>query len=255
MNRGHDFVESLEAWLRQEAPSQAPDRLLDAALERVATESQRRSFAQRLLGGTQLAPLARAAALTAVIAVGVLVGLQFAGVFRNVGPSPSPSDVTTPSESAAPSPTAATELPAGCVNPPRDITTLIDQRGNPAADPVACYGDAPLTFDATWYGGGVADCPSAPEPAWLACSSFSLQQAGDTRKVGAPQLSVAVEPSMGVSLTGPYAQVRVTGHFDDPAAQTCVESQPIPGESARPTVDVIDRCRSIFVVTHVELLQ
>ena len=260
MNRNDDFTRTLEAWLRGQAPTQAPDRVLEAALERVGAESQRLGWRQRLLGETQMATLLRAAALTAVVALAILVGLQFASLFRNVGPQPSPSEVTTPSESAAASPTAT--LPAGCINPPTGITTLIDLPSSgpldPAVDPVACYGNAPLTFEATWYGGGVADCPTAPEPAWLACSSFVLQAPGDTNKLSRAQLFVAVDPSVSFSPSEPYAQVRVTGHYDDPAAQTCVQTSPTSGESAQPSteiIDIIDICRGTFVVTQVVPLQ
>jgi hypothetical protein len=255
MNSNDDFNNTLEAWLRQQAPSQAPDRVLDAALERVATESQRQSWLHRLVGETPMATLLRVAAVTAVIAIAVLVGLQFGNLVPDVGQSsPSPSVVSTPSTSATPSAEPTGSLPAGCVNPPTDITTLIDLQStgplDPAGDPVACYGNAPLTFDATQLGGGVADCPAAPEPAWLACSSLSLQAAGDTRKVGAPQLFVAVEPSVTVSGSEPFLQVRVTGHFDDPAAQTCRETQLGGGaQSLAPAAETIERCRRTFVIT------
>jgi hypothetical protein len=205
-----------------------------------------------LIGATPMATLLRAAALTAVVAIAVLAGLQLNNLIPDVGESsPSPT-ITEPSPSATPS----ASLPAGCVNPPTDITTLIALQStgplDPGVDPVACYGSAPLTFDATWYGGGVADCPSAPEPAWLACSSFSLQAAGDTRKVGAPQLFVAVDPSVSLSISEAYAQVRVTGHYDDPAAQTCRETQLGGGaESLAPAAETIERCRRTFVVTEV----
>ncbi|MEX0626599.1 MAG: hypothetical protein WD402_08640 [Chloroflexota bacterium] len=249
MNRDDDFNRTLQAWLRREAPPQAPDRVLETALQRVSTESQRRSWQQRLIGETPMATLLRAAALTAVIVIAVLASLQLNNLIPDVGDSsPSPS-ITAPSPSATP--------PAGCINPPTDITTLIDMVPtgplDPGSDPVACYGDAPLTFDATWYGGGVADCPSAPEPAWLACSAFSLQAAGDTRKVGAPGLFVAIHPSASLSIpSGPYAQVRVTGHFDDPAAQTCRETQLGGGAtSLAPAAEMIERCRRTFVVTDV----
>ncbi|HLE59724.1 MAG TPA: hypothetical protein VJA85_08770, partial [Candidatus Limnocylindria bacterium] len=216
MNRNDDFDQTLSAWLRREAPPQAPDRVLDAALERVAAQSQQRGWLQRLMGGTPGTTLMRVVAVAGVVAIATLIGFEVSNLISNVGTSPSPS--------ASAKPTAS----ADCVNPPTDITTLIDMLPtgplDPGADPVACYGNAPLTFDATWYGGGVADCPSAPEPAWLACSSFSLQALGDTRKVGAPRLFVAVDPSVSVSLSEPFAQVRVTGHFDDPAAQTCRET-------------------------------
>ncbi|HEY8921362.1 MAG TPA: hypothetical protein VIN32_01915, partial [Candidatus Limnocylindria bacterium] len=103
-----------------------------------------------------------------------------------------------------------------------------------------------------WLGGGAADCPGGPEPAWLACSPFILQAAGDTRKIGAPQLFVAVDPAASLSIPSePFPQVKVTGHYDDPAAQTCRETQPIPGESARAAPEFILACRQTFVVTGV----
>jgi hypothetical protein len=249
MNRNDDFDQTVSAWLRREAPSQAPDRVLEAALQQVSTQSQRRSWRQTLVGENRMATMLRAAAAIAVI------GLQLGNLLPDVGQS-SPSPTIT-----APSPSASTSasLPAGCVNPPTDITTLIDLQStgplDPAGDPVACYGNAPLTFDATWPGGGVADCPAAPEPAWLACSAFSLQPAGDTRKVGAPQLFVAVDPSVSVSPYGPFAQVRVTGHFDDAAAQTCRETQLAGGaESLAPAAETVARCRATFVITELVAL-
>lgn len=244
MTRNDEFDQTLAAWLRHEAP-EAPDRVLDAALERVAAQSQQRGWLQGLVGGDRLTTLTRVLAVAAVVAFAAFIGYQFSNPAPDVGASPSPS--------ASAEPTAS----ADCVNPPMDITTLIELQStgplDPAGDPVACYGNATLTFDATWYGGGVADCPSAPEPAWLACSSFSLQPFGDTRKVGAPQLFVAVDPAVRVSLSEPFAQVRVTGHFDDPAAQTCRDTQPMPGESPglRPVAVAIGGCRSTFVVTEV----
>ena len=106
-----------------------------------------------------------------------------------------------------------------------------------------------MTFDATWVGGGQADCPAAPEPAWLACSAFSLQALGDTRKVGSRGLFVAIHPSASLSIPSePYAQVRVTGHFDDPAAQTCRETQLGDAETLAPATETIERCRRQFVV-------
>lgn len=161
-----------------------------------------------------------------------------------------PSPVAAPEATAVPTVT----LPASCVTPPTDINGLIDMetRGpqDPDGDPVACFGDAPLTFDATWLGGGQADCPAAPEPAWLACSAFSLRALGDTRKVGAPELFVAIHPSASLSIPfEPYAQVRVTGHFDDLAAQTCHETQLGDAHSLAPAAQSIERCRREFVVT------
>lgn len=248
MNRDDDFNQKLQAWLRREAPPQAPDRVLASALQRVSTQSQQRSWQQRLVGETPMATLLRAGALAAVVAIAVIGGLQISKLIPSVGEA-SPSPTTEASPSISP--------PEGCVNPPTDITTLIEMVPtdplDPGVDPVACYGNSPLSFDATWYSGSAADCPSAPEPAWLACSSFALQAFGDTSKVGAPQLFVAIEPSASLSIPlVPYAQVHVTGHFDDPAAQTCRETQLAGGaESLAPVAEMIERCRRTFVVTEV----
>ena len=247
MNRKDDFDQTLAAWLRREAPPQAPDRVLEAALERVAAQARRRGWFDRLQRGTQSGFILRVTAVAAVIAVAAFVGLQFTSLIPDIGaPSPSPTDAGTPSPTLA----------ADCVKPPTDITTLIDLQStgplDPAGDPVACYGNAPLTFDATWLGGGVVDCPAQPEPAWLACSANSLRAVGDTRKLGGPDLWVAVDPSVSVSLSEPFAQVRVTGHFDDPAAQTCRETQLGGGaESLAPAAQTIEGCRRVFVVTQV----
>lgn len=135
-----------------------------------------------------------------------------------------------------------------CVDSPPDVAVLYDQTDN-----VACYGNAALTFDAFLKHPGVVDCPGSVEPAWLYCPSDGwLELVGETRKVGAPFLLVVVDPTGGVSLSAYLdTNVRLTGHFDDPAAQTCREIERIPGESPRPAAEVIDSCRSTFVVTQV----
>lgn len=239
MNRNDDFTQALEGWLRQQAPSQAPDRLLEAALERVATESQRKSWLQRVVGETSLASATRIAALAAVIGLAVLVGLQFGNLFPDVGKeSPSPS--ISPSAEASPSATPA----AFCVEPPLDLALLI------RADPVACFGNASLTVDGEVIA-GVADCPVTVtvEPVWLYCPQTLLGLIGETRKLGVPQLALAVDPTSGVSLPGPNTNVRITGHFDDPAAQTCQATDAPSGEAPEPRN--VERCRATFVVTDV----
>ena len=227
MNRNDDFTQTLEAWLRGEAPSQAPDRLLNAALERVGAQPQRRSWVQRFVGETSLASATRVAALAAVIGLAVLVGLQFANLLPDVGEeSPSPTASVEASPSAS--------LTAFCVGPPVDFEMLI------RADPVACFGNASLTIDGEIIA-GVADCPITVEPVWLSCPQTFLGLIGETRKLGVPQLAVAIDPASGLSLAGPNTNVRVTGHFDDPAAQSC----PVTGSIT------IEHCRATFVVTEV----
>jgi hypothetical protein len=43
--------------------------------------------------------------------------------------------------------------------------------------------------------------------------------------------------------------LRITGHFDDPAAQTCRETQAPFGGATTPPQQVIDSCRRVFVLT------
>jgi hypothetical protein len=107
-----------------------------------------------------------------------------------------------------------------------------------------------VTFEANWVGGGQADCPAAPEPAWLACSAFSLRAPGDTRKVGAPEWFVVADPAIGV-LPDDGTDVVVTGHFNDPAAETCHETGSIPEESPALVAETIERCRNTLVLTRV----
>ena len=158
---------------------------------------------------------------------------------------------SSPETSASPSSEAIASLPPGCVNPPADITSILDQ-----ADPLACYGSAPLTFAALLPSPGVASCPIVIEPAQFSCTGaiWSLQLPGETRKVEAPTLYVVVDPAASDAaseLAG--TDVLVTGHFDDPAAQDCheVERTPAVEGTPVPAAATIEWCRSQFVVTEV----
>ena len=162
-----------------------------------------------------------------------------------------PPDLETPSQSMAPSLEPTTGLPMACGGEPLDVAALITATHfNVETPPVACFGDAPLSFAANWVGGGIADCPAAPEPAWLACSPFSLRAVGDTRKIGAAQLFVAIDPAL-TTLPDPGTDVQVTAQFDHPAAQTCHETGSMPGESPAPVAEMIERCRNYLVITDV----
>ena len=104
MNRIDDFDQTLSAWLRGEAPPQAPDRVLDAALGRVASQAQQRRWVQLFTGGTLMPRLLRAAAVTAALALAVLVGYELSSLSVTVGPSQAPS--ASPSTAPSASPTA-----------------------------------------------------------------------------------------------------------------------------------------------------
>ncbi len=120
MNRIDDFDQTLSAWLRDEAPPQTPDRVLDAALARVAAQRQQSGWVQGLIGGTRMPRLLRSAAAIAVVAIAVLVGYELSNLNASVGPSspPSPSPTATPAPSPTPlpspsgGPTATPAVPA-----------------------------------------------------------------------------------------------------------------------------------------------
>lgn len=119
MNRNDDFDQTLEAWLRYEAPAQAPDQVLNAALERVAAQSQQRSWLNRLIGETQLKTLTRVMAVAAVVAVAAFIGYQFSNLPPDVGGSPSPS-----AEPASQTPSSTASNPPGPSGDPA-VGTLV----------------------------------------------------------------------------------------------------------------------------------
>lgn len=187
----------------------------------------------------------------------LLITLVVAGCAATGGASISASaDPTVQQNPSATASSMASLSPAiGCLTAPPDVESLIEFQDGTRDDAVACFGDAPLTFDASWVGGGVADCPMGPEPAWLACSAFSLRPVGNTAKVGVPHLFVAVDPSTSLSPEA-ATDVRVTGHFDDPAAQTCHETV-LGGDAATlaPAAATVEQCRGVFVISAVEPLE
>jgi hypothetical protein len=173
---------------------------------------------------------------------------------------------TAGSGSASP---RATPLPSGpartpsaeCINPPPDLLTLVNQ-----IDPAACYGETPITVEAEVVGLGAIDC--APmEPAWMACGELvALQpigaQAGASGIVLAattgpnapPQLFAAIHPETALESSDIMGRpLRITGHFDDPAAQTCRQTEPVFDETTPPPPD-ISGCRNLFVLTAFEQL-
>jgi hypothetical protein len=191
--------------------------------------------------------------------VGVAFALVLAGCAAAVLPSPSPpaspsfapSVVPSPQASASPgvpmppSPQGAASA-ATCFKPPPDIAVLAVQ-----ADPVRCYGNGPLTLDAHLVGPAQVDYVVMVAPAWLGEPSTYLEVIGETSKNG-PFLLAAVDPATAASLSAHLnSNVRITGHFDDPAAQTCRETGRVPGMGTpEPAAGTIEHCRRTFVITH-----
>lgn len=151
--------------------------------------------------------------------------------------------------------------PANCVNPPRDVATLVEQR-----DPVACYGDADLSLDANLTTAiGAIDCPGGLEPAWFGCERLvSLSPAPGTSNAPAVVLAMLSSgPELFAVLHPDIEHLRprlldvlvlVTGHYDDPAARECHFTS-WPDNNPPPVEEVVAGCRSTFVITGIELLE
>jgi len=258
------FDQRIADWLEHD-PDHAPAQALEVVLAAVPSIRQRRAW--RATWRFQTMPMFTRVAAAAVIGVIALGGMLLVirpgqTVVGGPGPTPGASSsqpaasqpavvVPSPTPSVSPLPSNAASPTAGCVNPPPDIAALSAQ-----TDPVACYGNAPLTVDAHPIAAQI-DYVVSVEPAWLGNPSVYLMLVGETRKVGAPFLIVAVDPAIGASMPELIGtNVRITGHYDDPAAKTCRETARVaemgtPG----PAKATIEQCRSTFVVTQVVPLQ
>jgi hypothetical protein len=159
------------------------------------------------------------------------------------------------------SPPATATWPVGCPPLPVDAATLIRLR-----DPRACYGRTSLTFDVfvprTEGLGGVAP---PVLPAWLdPWAGGFLQATGDLSGPApgygqGPFLGVAVPPALGACHVtyeedpacplAPHLNgwVRVSGHYDDPAALTCRVASTWP--ASIPRADTVAACRARFVLS------
>ena len=159
-----------------------------------------------------------------------------------------------------------------CVNCPPDVLTLYLQ-----SDPLACYRAARLTVEGVIRQPGDVDCFMFLEPAWLSCpyaegwlsaimetadagpsvvlAATSSGRGGGPRDVDLvppPLLSFVVHPDSGISVADYYGmRVSVTGHYDDPAAETCRITADHSG-SVTPA-EAIETCRNTFVVTRMVL--
>lgn len=151
--------------------------------------------------------------------------------------------------------------PEGCVRPPRDVTSVIEQ-----TDPLACYGRADLTFDALVASPGAFSCPGELRPTWFDCFHLVALNPIPGTSVNPEFLLVARSPPEEslfavlhpeIETLRPRVMntlVRLTGHYDDPAAMDCVyASYPDPGPP--PAAEVVGMCRATFVITAMEPLE
>lgn len=188
----------------------------------------------------------------------LVVALALVACGAGPGPSGSPATASgsgTDLPSNGPDRTPSTE----CINPPVDLLTLINQ-----TDPVACYGDTELTVEAEPVVIGAIDCAGV-EPAWFGCGAWVALQpvvvgrqstgfllAATTGPPGLPWMFATIHPETALSSMDILGErLHITGHYDDPAAQTCVETAAPFGEPSDPA-DVIAGCRNLFVMTAFE---
>jgi hypothetical protein len=117
---------------------------------------------------------------------------------------------------------------------------------------LTCYGSDELVLDGRWIAGHGGIVPWTGEPAWLVMPGFDRAIAPAD---GGEPFSFVIAPDVlfDPELVGGGAEVRITGHFDDPASGDCViqAGEPLTDQ---PAESVRTYCRERFVVTSVELL-
>jgi hypothetical protein len=140
---------------------------------------------------------------------------------------------------------------------PRCPTTvdLVNVAAQLPAERLACFGAMQIVLEGTY---GCSGCggsrPGTYEPKWLAfpMNSFPLSVSADDGR----SLALRLRPD-GPPPPDAGSIARVTGHFDDPAAQTCRMSVP-PSDDASPVpIDpaiAILICRQEFVVETFEVV-
>jgi hypothetical protein len=118
---------------------------------------------------------------------------------------------------------------------------------------LACFGGEPLTLDGT-----IDDCYASETPvAWQQSGCLLLPPDYVPLDTFTSFLIIYAAPGVQLPTGGGGFDVRVTGHFDDSAAETCaVLASPDPdfGYSAiTPAERAVLSCRGQFVATHIEV--
>ena len=174
---------------------------------------------------------------------------------------------------AGPSPATASAV---CPPPPDDLVGLISADasdkgplseefgpiyGRYAEAAANCWGDTEISVSGFVAGPeGIGGTRSYRiEPLWIADMGHWLSTNNrvdpDSGPVG-PFFPVAVPPEMVARFTRLDGQwVRVSGHFHDPAAETCALTMGTPEPGLVPTPEqAIEICRTSFVLTSVDAL-
>ncbi len=126
-----------------------------------------------------------------------------------------------------------------------DLASVLDLH---AYERIVCFGNDSLTLDGPVVSCGIADGPWQPEPSWLS----GMAGCGLSLDASSQQVLMLRIPPGGPSVPGPSGPLRVTGHFDDPAAATCTITTSDPVSAPVPARELIVlMCRTEFVVDSV----
>lgn len=117
---------------------------------------------------------------------------------------------------------------------------------------LSCLGNRSITFEGVYGCGGCGGfAPGEWEPAWLASPlNFALISVDPNERIGPMDLRFAPdgpEPPQAGSI------IRVSGHFDDPAASGCQRAPGDPPEPEDPRMSEL-YCRMQFVVESYEVI-
>ena len=100
----------------------------------------------------------------------------------------------------------------------------------------------------------ISDCGLGPRiaPTWFCLPGIFLGVPGASSDSGLMPLDAYWDPSSGLKAASfpAGATIQVTGHFDDPAAQSCHVTS-AAGQSPEPAAEVVLACRETFIVTGV----
>jgi hypothetical protein len=113
-------------------------------------------------------------------------------------------------------------------------------------DRVRCLSETASTVEATvgHCQGGVVQV----EPAWLGYACWSVSDATGS-------MGLHANPGSGITFPDDLVRARMTGHFDDPAATTCVYTGDNDPAGGTPSAsEQVFLCREAFVVDTFEIL-
>jgi len=154
-------------------------------------------------------------------------------------------------ESGSPSSPAVSASLSLCPGP---AVTIEDVAGLRPDQRLACFGAKSLTmvgFYPQVFGSGTCDGSLLPGDGWLqACEVDALVLASD--RGSAIGITARLSPVSGLTENDvqPDQWLRVTGHFDDPAAQRC-RAMTMAGEVVKDP-QVVHHCREVFAVTELQ---